>query len=203
MTSDCLGLYSIKWSDIYVCKCYHQGYYLLKAMHTFQRWVAFCHLKFEFRVQTLISEWSSRSYLCHIFYQNGHSHKLDACLSMSRRIKLKWQPSIKYDLLLHYTIFPLVNQTDVQALEVYSFSYLCNFLQVNNNEMVNLVREPMNQYDPNAVKVNNVAGQQVGHIKRELAKALAHIIDFHLARIEGQVNCYQHVKDRVQPFLTN
>jgi SWI/SNF-related matrix-associated actin-dependent regulator of chromatin subfamily A3 len=60
-------------------------------------------------------------------------------------------------------------------------------LQVNNNEMVSLVREPTNQYDPNAVKVNNVAGQQVGHIKKELAKALAYIIDFHLARVEGFV----------------
>jgi len=51
--------------------------------------------------------------------------------------------------------------------------------------MVNLVREPMNRYDPNAVKVTNVAGQQVGHIKRNLAKALAFILDFHLARVEG------------------
>ena len=51
--------------------------------------------------------------------------------------------------------------------------------------MVNLVREPANKYDHNAVKVTNVAGQQVGHIKRELAKALAFILDFHMARVEG------------------
>lgn len=51
--------------------------------------------------------------------------------------------------------------------------------------MVNLVREPANKYDPNAVKVTNVAGQQVGHIKRELAKALAFILDSRLARVEG------------------
>jgi len=54
--------------------------------------------------------------------------------------------------------------------------------------MVSLVREPHNRYDPNAVKVNNVNGVQVGHIKRELAKPLASIIDRRLARVEGLVN---------------
>ncbi len=51
--------------------------------------------------------------------------------------------------------------------------------------MVDLVREPHNQYDRNAVKVNNVYGEQVGHIKRELAAALAKILDQGLARVEG------------------
>uniref|UniRef100_A0A8C5M7S6 Helicase like transcription factor n=1 Tax=Leptobrachium leishanense TaxID=445787 RepID=A0A8C5M7S6_9ANUR len=58
---------------------------------------------------------------------------------------------------------------------------------VNNNEMVALQREPDNQYDHNAVKVNNVNGDQVGHIKKELAAALAFIMDRKLARIEGIV----------------
>jgi len=58
---------------------------------------------------------------------------------------------------------------------------------VNNQELVSLVREPHNGYDPNAVKVNNVNGVQVGHIKRELAKSLATIIDRRLARVEGSV----------------
>ncbi|XP_018424390.1 PREDICTED: helicase-like transcription factor [Nanorana parkeri] len=58
---------------------------------------------------------------------------------------------------------------------------------VNNNEMVALQREPSNQYDRNAVKVNNVNGEQVGHIKKELAAALAQIMDRKLAKLEGIV----------------
>uniref|UniRef100_A0A672VBK5 Helicase like transcription factor n=1 Tax=Strigops habroptila TaxID=2489341 RepID=A0A672VBK5_STRHB len=58
---------------------------------------------------------------------------------------------------------------------------------VNNNEMVALQREPSNPYDKNAVKVNNVNGDQVGHIKKELAAALAGIMDNKLALIEGVV----------------
>ncbi|XP_064021634.1 helicase-like transcription factor isoform X3 [Pogoniulus pusillus] len=58
---------------------------------------------------------------------------------------------------------------------------------VNNNEMVALQREPNNPYDKNAVKVNNVNGEQVGHIKKELAAALAGIMDNKLAVVEGVV----------------
>ncbi|KFZ55259.1 Helicase-like transcription factor, partial [Antrostomus carolinensis] len=58
---------------------------------------------------------------------------------------------------------------------------------VNNNEMVALQREPNNPYDKNAVKVNNVNGDQVGHIKKELAAALAGIMDNRLALVEGVV----------------
>lgn len=58
---------------------------------------------------------------------------------------------------------------------------------VNAGEMVSLVREPRNQYDRNAVKVTNVYGCQVGHIKRELAAPMAHIMDNKLAMVEGVV----------------
>ncbi|XP_040205021.1 helicase-like transcription factor isoform X2 [Rana temporaria] len=58
---------------------------------------------------------------------------------------------------------------------------------VNNNEMVALQREPKNQYDRNAVKVNNVNGEQVGHIKKELAAALAPIMDRKKVKMEGTV----------------
>ncbi|XP_030431203.1 helicase-like transcription factor isoform X2 [Gopherus evgoodei] len=58
---------------------------------------------------------------------------------------------------------------------------------VNNNEMVALQREPNNRYDKNAVKVNNVNGNQVGHIKKELAVPLAYIMDNKLAIVEGVV----------------
>ncbi|KAB0402366.1 hypothetical protein E2I00_007445, partial [Balaenoptera physalus] len=56
---------------------------------------------------------------------------------------------------------------------------------VNNNEMVALQREPDNPYDKNAIKVNNVNGNQVGHIKKDLAAALAYIMDNKLAQVEG------------------
>ncbi|XP_051556684.1 helicase-like transcription factor [Myxocyprinus asiaticus] len=58
---------------------------------------------------------------------------------------------------------------------------------VNRGEMVSLVREPQNPYDRNAVMVANVYGRQVGHIKRELAAAMAYIMDNNLARVEGVV----------------
>lgn len=58
---------------------------------------------------------------------------------------------------------------------------------VNNNEMVSLQREPNNPYDKNAIKVNNVNGDQVGHLKRNLAAALAFLMDNKLVQVEGVV----------------
>lgn len=51
--------------------------------------------------------------------------------------------------------------------------------------MVNLVREPNNRYDSNAVKVENMALEQVGHLKKEHAKALAQLMDKSVAKVEG------------------
>ena len=48
-----------------------------------------------------------------------------------------------------------------------------------------MVREPHNAYDHNAIKVLNVIGEQVGHIKRDMASALAPIMDNNIARLEG------------------
>ncbi|XP_054652675.1 helicase-like transcription factor isoform X2 [Dunckerocampus dactyliophorus] len=59
---------------------------------------------------------------------------------------------------------------------------------VNQGEMVGLVREPHNPYDRNAVMVANIYGSQVGHIKRELAAAMANIMDNKLAKVEGVVH---------------
>ncbi|XP_056915480.1 helicase-like transcription factor isoform X2 [Takifugu flavidus] len=59
---------------------------------------------------------------------------------------------------------------------------------VNRGEMVGLVREPQNPYDPNAVMVTNIYGNQVGHIKRELAAAMADVMDVNLAKVEGVVH---------------
>uniref|UniRef100_A0A673CDH0 Helicase-like transcription factor n=1 Tax=Sphaeramia orbicularis TaxID=375764 RepID=A0A673CDH0_9TELE len=61
-------------------------------------------------------------------------------------------------------------------------------LSVNQGEMVGLVREPQNPYDRNAVMVANIYGNQVGHIKRELAAAMAYVMDNKLAKVEGVVH---------------
>jgi len=49
--------------------------------------------------------------------------------------------------------------------------------EAHEGEFVNLVREPNNIYDRNAVRVDNLEGQQVGHIKKEIAAILAPIMD--------------------------
>ncbi|XP_077394332.1 helicase-like transcription factor isoform X3 [Festucalex cinctus] len=59
---------------------------------------------------------------------------------------------------------------------------------VNPGEMVSLVREPNNIFDRNAIMVANIYGSQVGHIKRELAEAMAYIMDNKLAKVEGVVH---------------
>jgi len=40
-------------------------------------------------------------------------------------------------------------------------------------EALNLVREPSNPHDPNALKVLRISGEQVGYIDRQLAKSLS------------------------------
>ncbi len=51
--------------------------------------------------------------------------------------------------------------------------------------MVKLVREPENMYDRNAIRVENIHGQKVGHLKREVAAQLAQLLDTDDLRIEG------------------
>ncbi|KAH9316639.1 hypothetical protein KI387_025266 [Taxus chinensis] len=58
---------------------------------------------------------------------------------------------------------------------------------VNGREMVGLIRQPENPYDPNAIKVLNMRGQQVGHIERSAAAALAPHVDQGLILIEAIV----------------
>lgn len=53
--------------------------------------------------------------------------------------------------------------------------------------MVGLVREPQNPYDAKAVMVSNMYGNQVGHIRRALAAAMADVMDLNLANVEGWV----------------
>ncbi|KKK16658.1 SNF2 family helicase [Aspergillus rambellii] len=52
-------------------------------------------------------------------------------------------------------------------------------------ERVLLKREPHNQYDTNAIRVDNVMGVQVGHIPRQVAAKLAKYMDQSLLLVEG------------------
>ncbi|KAL4819445.1 SNF2 family N-terminal domain-containing protein [Aspergillus spinulosporus] len=52
-------------------------------------------------------------------------------------------------------------------------------------EHVVLKREPHNQYDRNAIRVDNVMGTQIGHIPRNIAAKLATYMDNRLLVVEG------------------
>ncbi|USP79733.1 Putative SWI/SNF-related matrix-associated actin-dependent regulator of chromatin subfamily A member 3-like 1 [Curvularia clavata] len=54
-------------------------------------------------------------------------------------------------------------------------------------ETVVLRREPHNQYDSNAIRVDNVQGEQIGHIPRLLAAKLAKYMDDRSLLIEAQL----------------
>ncbi|URE38177.1 hypothetical protein MUK42_06738 [Musa troglodytarum] len=56
---------------------------------------------------------------------------------------------------------------------------------ISGREMVGLVREPLNPYDPNAIKVLNTRTVQVGHIERAAAAALAPLLDSCLVSVEA------------------
>ncbi|KAK8960712.1 hypothetical protein KSP40_PGU007514 [Platanthera guangdongensis] len=73
--------------------------------------------------------------------------------------------------------------------QILSDSYLIGFVianivglryysgTINGRELVGLVREPLNPYDPNAIKVLNTRTVQVGHIERAAASVLAPLLD--------------------------
>ncbi|XP_010514866.2 PREDICTED: putative SWI/SNF-related matrix-associated actin-dependent regulator of chromatin subfamily A member 3-like 1 [Camelina sativa] len=59
--------------------------------------------------------------------------------------------------------------------------------RINGREMVGLVREPLNQYDKNAIRVLNTRSVQVGHIERAVAAVLSPLLDSHMIVAEGIV----------------
>lgn len=58
---------------------------------------------------------------------------------------------------------------------------------ISGREIVGLQREPLNQYDSNAIKVLNTRSIQVGHIERSAAMVLAPLLDAHVITIDGIV----------------
>ncbi|XP_047318734.1 putative SWI/SNF-related matrix-associated actin-dependent regulator of chromatin subfamily A member 3-like 1 [Impatiens glandulifera] len=59
--------------------------------------------------------------------------------------------------------------------------------KISGREMVALVREPLNAFDPNAIKVLNTRIIQVGYIEKIIASVLAPLIDQNLITVEGIV----------------
>ncbi|KAL8151079.1 hypothetical protein V2J09_020887 [Rumex salicifolius] len=110
------------------------------------------------------------------------------------------------------------------SLSSSSETYLLGFVLVNivglqyytgsisGREMVGLVREPLNIYDENAIKVLNTRGVQVGHIERVAARVLSPLIDTSTISVEGivpnpgskhnkhKIPCQIHVFARLESF---
>ncbi|KMZ72960.1 putative DNA repair helicase rad5,16 [Zostera marina] len=82
-------------------------------------------------------------------------------------------------------------ESDVVDLSIDSEKYMVGFvignivgirhydarIHLNKMEFVGLVREPLNTYDSNAVKVVNMYGFQIGYIERGIAAVIAPMID--------------------------
>ncbi|KAI0688029.1 SNF2 family N-terminal domain-containing protein [Cytidiella melzeri] len=56
---------------------------------------------------------------------------------------------------------------------------------VGEGEEVNIVRDPQNKYDRNAIKIENISRTQVGHIPRQIAAKLAPLMDRKEVTVEG------------------
>ncbi|KAG8714491.1 hypothetical protein FRC08_011855 [Ceratobasidium sp. 394] len=80
-----------------------------------------------------------------------------------------------------YTDFYLSFQSTVVGIQYYDGL-------VGPGEQVDLVREPTNKYDQNAIQVMNIRMRQVGHIPRQTAANLAPLIDRDLIMVEGTMN---------------
>jgi SWI/SNF-related matrix-associated actin-dependent regulator of chromatin subfamily A3 len=61
-------------------------------------------------------------------------------------------------------------------------------------EQVMVKREPSNQYDRNAIRINNVQGAQVGHLPRQLASKLApYMVSYSLPHYLISTNTLQRI----------
>jgi SWI/SNF-related matrix-associated actin-dependent regulator of chromatin subfamily A3 len=66
---------------------------------------------------------------------------------------------------------------------------------ISIHEMVVLTREPQNQYDLNAIRVDNVRGNQIGHIPKGVAAKLAPFMDDGSVIVEAATTGYKDVFD--------
>ncbi|KAF5821147.1 putative chromatin remodeling SNF2 family [Helianthus annuus] len=85
---------------------------------------------------------------------------------------------------------------------------------ISGGEKVVLFREPLNRYDPNAIKVFDALGFEVGRIEKKAADVLAPLIDSNLVHVEGSlpeipehfvhytIPCLVHVFAKPEAFET-
>ncbi|XP_073016487.1 putative SWI/SNF-related matrix-associated actin-dependent regulator of chromatin subfamily A member 3-like 1 isoform X1 [Primulina eburnea] len=83
---------------------------------------------------------------------------------------------------------------------------------ISGRELVALLRDELNPYDRNAIKVLNARSLQVGHVERSAAAVLSPLIDDHLITVEGIVpklpgkgriyslSCQVHIFSRIEDF---
>jgi SWI/SNF-related matrix-associated actin-dependent regulator of chromatin subfamily A3 len=92
-----------------------------------------------------------------------------------------------YDVLTRYALYGTMD-TKIVGVRYYNG-------HISMHEMVCLFRERNNQYDSNAIRVDNVRGQQIGHIPRMVAAKLAPFVDDGLIIVEGATTGYKDVFD--------
>jgi SWI/SNF-related matrix-associated actin-dependent regulator of chromatin subfamily A3 len=79
----------------------------------------------------------------------------------------------------------LLGSTENQVVGIRSYTGVAH-----PGEFVRLVREPNNVYDRNAIRVDNLRGEKVGHVKAAMAKMLAPLMDGSArlgVRVEGTI----------------
>jgi hypothetical protein len=84
--------------------------------------------------------------------------------------KARTQSATEFDLIL----------TGIRYAEV----------RADPGEKICLIREPDNQYDANAVRVENATGKKLGHVKREQVAVLAPLLDRLSGPFEGVTTNY-------------
>ncbi len=81
------------------------------------------------------------------------------------------------DVYVNYEIYGILN-TKIVGVRFYTG-------RATVGEYVVVKREPRNQYDSNAIRINNVMGDQVGHLSRQCAATLAPLMDSKALLVEG------------------
>ena len=61
--------------------------------------------------------------------------------------------------------------------------------RLSAGETIQLRREPDNPYDPNAISVERLNGQQIGYLNRHMAAELAPFFKANKEPVQGKVHC--------------
>ena len=64
------------------------------------------------------------------------------------------------------------------------------------DEVIQLVREPNNAYDPNAIQVKRLTGEEIGYIPRYMAEDIAPLMDVYGPIVYGTVSWLMGVEVR-------